>query len=430
MSELPFAKKFASMWANLGQDEENPDDILYLVFLGFLTGFFSGAIIAIFRITTDLAYSTIINWTGRLGGSIFLICLWIALAVGAALFVGLLTRNQAIRFGGFGWIMDALADGQKRPWLKILLPKFVGSWLVMAFGVSVGREGPCIEMGAATALGIKNLDAKNAYERRYFILGGCAAGLAAAFSAPFAGICYVYEIMKENISRPLFVFLFAGSFGVYISVTKIFGLDVMLPFDSLRVPELGGLWIFVPLAIFSALVGIAYNYLLRLSKYCYGKQKKIPVFYEPLFAFVGAAIMVIIYPAITGEGLSIFSSIQSGHAMMGMLCLFLVAKILFTAFCYGSAIPAGLMVPVICVGGVAGGIFSGIMAAAGLMDPEIASTCIVAGMAGAFTAAERAPITGLVLVAEMTGAYAAVPVMLLVTAIAAFTARLARVRAV
>lgn len=430
MSLLPISDKFKSMWKDANPEEERPATLLYLVFLGFLVGFFSGVIIAIFRITTNKAYSFILHWTASNDTFLPMLVLWIGGAVAAALFVGWLIRNQAIRFGGAGWVLDALADGQNRPWLKILLPKFVGSWLVMAFGISVGREGPCIQMGAATALGIKNLDAKNAYERRYFILGGCAAGLAAAFSAPFAGICYVFEIMKENITRTLFVFLFAGSFGVYVSATKIFGLDVMLPFGPAPIPGFWQLWILVPLGIFAAAVGIAYNYLLRISKYAYGNQKKIPVYFEPLFAFVGAAIMVIAYPSITGEGLTIFASIQNGSVLVGTLFIFLAAKLVFTAFCYGSAIPAGLMVPVLCLGGVAGGIYADLLANWGILNPQFSPCCIVIGMSGAFAAAERAPVTGMMLVAEMTGAYAAVPGMLLVTALATFLARLAKVRAV
>lgn len=428
MNIKDYLHKFPNIWDDLPETGKKPADLAFLTFLGFLIGLCAGAIIAIFRISTSAAYTFAVNWTGKNLDSIWVIGVWIVFCILGALLVGYFIRNSAIRFGGAQWIIDAIQDGQSRPWLKILIPKFIGSWLVMACGVSVGREGPCIEMGAATALGLKNFDKKDIIERRFFILGGCSAGLGAAFSAPFAGLGYVYEIMKEKMDSMLFLFLLSGGIGLYVSVTLVFGLDVMLPFGNTPLPDLKDFWLLVPLAIFCGLGGILYNYLLRFSMLAYASQKLVPLSLRPLFSFIGAAIMVLVYPALTGEGLTIFPSIQDGQALMGYLCFFAAAKLVFTAFCYGSGIPAGLMVPVICIGGVMGGIYGDFISSLNLLSSEYSPTCIVLGMAAAFAAAERAPITGLILITEMTGAFNTSAGMLLVTAIAAMCARLAKVK--
>lgn len=411
-------------------DGQQISSLLFRVFTGVGIGFLVGSIISIFRISTSFAFTHVLDFTAGPDRPFYIVIVWLLLALGAGLAVGRIARDPAMRFGGADWINHALADGQPHVWRKILIPKFIGSWLVMACCISVGREGPCIQMGAATAEGIKHFDARNAIERRHYILAGCSAGLAAAFSAPFAGICYVYEIMRQKLDTPLFIFLLSGGFGVFLACTQVFGLGVMLPCGKTPMPGLSWLWTLLPLACFSGLVGISYNYLLRLSIKAYSSQKLVPVIYRPLFAFVGAAFIVLFFPAITGEGLTVFSQITHGQAGMSYLCIFLLAKLLFTAFCYGSFIPAGLMVPVICLGGVAGGIYADCLQSLALLPPGCETSFIVMGMAGSFAAAERAPVTALVLIAEMTGTWSLAAVMLPVAAITAFMARLANVRAV
>lgn len=421
-----FKDTFNNVWLVSSEDSQPPLDVCYTVFWGFMVGFASGIVIGVFRLATNRAYAFSLKITG--GHDISIIAAFCIFSTLAALITGLLIRNRAIRFGGEDWIRQALAQGQKHSWLKILLPKFLGSSLVMAFGMSVGREGPSIQMGAATALGLKNFEPRQSLERRFFILGGCAAGLAAAFSAPFSGICYVYEIMKEKIDSVLLTFLLAGSFGVYVSVTQICGLDVLLPFGSPAIPSPRQFWLLLPLGILGGLTGVAYNYLLRGSITLYASQKWFALPFRPLLAFWGAAIMLFFFPGITGEGLNIFPAMQGGHIFVGYLCFFLVVKLVFTAYCYGSGIPAGQMVPMICVGGVSGGIYGQILMAAGWMPPEMLPGFIVMGMAASFAAAERAPVTALVLVLEMTGAWSTLASMLPVVAIGAFCGRLAKVR--
>lgn len=427
MINFPIINEVKNLWQNSSPEQDPPGAIIYLALLGFLIGLFTGVVISIFRITTDIVFGRVLNWTYH-DMTFPSACLWIILAMTGAIVTCFLIRNPAIRFGGEKWIKNALLSGQSHAWRLILIPKFIGSWLVMACGISVGREGPCIQMGAATALGMKKFDPKNNVERRFFILGGCAAGLAAAFSAPFAGICYVYEIMQEKISRSLCLFMLCGSVGVYVACTLIFGLGVMLPVGQTFLPDLAYFWLLIPLGIFSGIVGIAYNYGLRVSMNLFNEQNKIPATYRPFLAFGASAIMVMIFPAVTGEGLNIFTGMENGQALAGFLCFFLIAKLILTSFCYGTGIPAGVMVPVLCLGGVSGGLYTDFIQYMGWLPAHMSASFIVMGMAGAFAAAERAPITSLVLVIEMTGSYATAPGMLFVCAIATFAARIVKVK--
>lgn len=419
--------KFQQIWKSLPNEKPTLRDSCYLVTVGFIVGLVAGIIISLFRIVTDYGYKFALNITGE--NRTFLVILgWFILASAAAWCVGRLIRNPAIRSGGSEWLMKAINSPQPHAWRKILIPKFIGTSLVMAFGISVGREGPSIQMGAASALGLSRYNNKDKIERRFFVIGGAAAGLSAAFSAPFAGICYIYEVMKEKMSPDLFVFLLAGSFGVYIACDQIFGLMFLLPIKYAPLPDLGQFWILAPVAIFGAISGVAYNYLIRLSCAIYDAQKRFSPLYLPFFAFLGSGVMFFCYPALTGEGMTIFPTIEAGKTTAQYLLLFLIAKLIFTAYCYGSLIPAGLMVPVLCIGGVSGVIYADILISSGMMDPAFFATCLVTGMACSLCAAEQAPLTGLVLVCQMTGAYSACLGMLFAVSLAYWLSKIARTK--
>lgn len=402
----------------------------FLALAGFFIGLCAASVIAIFRIAVTAMLDFILAWNAPDHRTIFGTALWIVFAIAAALLTGWLARNPAIRFGGEAWILSAIKEGQPRVVKTILVPKFIASWLVLASGVSVGSEGPSIQIGAATAMAVGKLRQESLLNRRLYILAGCAAGLGGAFSAPFSGICYVYEVMRERFSPKLFGLLLAGSLGVYAGCTLLFGLGTFLPVDGAFMPDFRGLCALLPLTVLAGGVGIAYNYLLRISKKLYASQKAVPALFQPLFSFGATAFIILSLPALSGGGLSIFTAIEAGHTTLHFLCFFLLAKLILTAFCYGSAIPAGIMVPVLCLGGVMGGIYADWIQLLGISTSALAPTCIVTGMAGAFAAAERAPLTAMVLVAEMTGAWTAGLALLFTGAVCSMLARLARVKSV
>lgn len=424
MKDSTAAKNLVNVWHLTSEKDLRPSLLLYLCLWGFAIGLAVGAVISIFRILSNKFYNFILHFSSQPDHNFGTVMLILIICLLAALITGLLIRNPAIRFGGASWELSAIADGQVHPWRKILIPKFIGSCLVIGLGVSVGREGPCIQMGAATAMGLDTAQQSTPIKRRFFVLGGCSAGLGGAFSAPFTGIAYVYEVMKQKMDPILFIFLLAGSLGVYVSEIQLFGLGVMLPFPSpSSISFLQSLWL-LPLGVISGFAGILYSYTLHYSIKLYAKQKLLSPSLRPIIVFLATAFMLFIFPALTGEGLAIFSSIQSGKVLLSYLCFFFCAKLLFTAFCYGSGIPAGVMVPLLCVGGVCGGIYADLLLAIGAISPEMVNAIIVMGMAGAFASGERAPITGLLLVLEMTAVWSCAPAMLLVVAISAYCGRI------
>lgn len=419
-----------NVWFTSSQKTLPPGRLLYLCAWGFIVGALAGGAVAIFRIITSSAYQLFLNFASApdpVSGSWFFI---FVIALLFALITGYLIRNPNIRFGGVSWEYYAIADGQPRPWRTIFLPKFLGTMLVMSMGVSVGHAEPCVQMSAAAALGLSRDQRNNVMKRRFFVLGGCSAGLSAAFSAPFAGVAYVYEVMRLKMDSAIFVFLLSGCLGVYVTETRLFGLGMILPFGDVALPGLlQSLWL-VPLAFLAGLAGILYTVVLRGSVKLYDRQKLLSPCLRPIIVFLAAAVLLFAYPAVTGNGFSIFSAIQSGDAFLGYLCFFFCAKLLFTAFCYGSGIPAGVMMPLLCVGGVSGGVYANILLALGFIPPSFVNLMVILGMAGTFACAEQAPVTAMLIVLELTGAWNAAPFMLFVVAAAVFCGRVFKIKAI
>lgn len=402
-----------------------------LMIRGFGVGLAAGLVIAVFRISSDAAFSWGLRWAASHAARPWPLVFWAAALAGMALLTGILMRGlKGIRGSGRPEIERALRDGRSMPWQRILSGKFAGSWLVMAAGVSVGREGPCIQMGAAAGEGVARIWGDFFPKNSPFIIGGCAAGLAAAFSAPLAGIFFIFEKMRLELSARLLAFAVSSVFGVYLVVSRLFGLGRMLPFDDATLPSLGDAWTLVPLGVFAGAIGALFGELIHLAQNLYSRRKFLPERLVPLAPFLGAGIMILVYPKAAGEGLRMIRALQPGTFELSALLLFIAIKMLFTAFCFGSGIPAGLMVPVLCVGAVAGSIYWQFMHMHGLLAPEYGQTCVALGMAACFAAIERAPLTGIILVLEITGAYVCLPGVFSVAYVAAFTAKLLRARGI
>lgn len=107
---------FMDFWGSLPENDLRPAQILYLCRLGLLIGLTVGSVIAIFRITSNMAYFGALGWIKSHHGQLVTLVLAFILAAIATHITGKLIQNPAIRYGGQGWIRDALNQSQSSPW--------------------------------------------------------------------------------------------------------------------------------------------------------------------------------------------------------------------------------------------------------------------------------------------------------------------------
>ena len=113
-----------------------------------------------------------------------------------------LTKYEPLAAGsGIPQVKGAILGFIKMRWLRILWVKLLAGIIGIGAGLSLGREGPSIQLGAVTAQGLSRLLKRTRLEERYLLTSGASAGLAAAFNAPLAGVIFALEELHRNFFR-------------------------------------------------------------------------------------------------------------------------------------------------------------------------------------------------------------------------------------
>ena len=304
----------------------------------------------------------------------------------------------------------ALTDETERHKLVSLRVAF-GKVLLTAFGLlcggSIWREGPTVQLGASLMYFVGHLSPRR---QRGLVLAGAAAGVAAAFNTPLAGIVFGIEEMSRSFETK--------TSGVVIGTVICGGLVSLVllgdyNYFGMHSIALRGasVWLAVPLCgVFGGLVGGSFSWLVvaaagpwpgRLGQ----NLKRRPVLFAALCGLVVAACGLASDGTVYGTGYSQVLNMLDGAspppAQFGVL------KWLATLFSTISGIPGGIFSPSLAVGAGLGRSLYDLTAAAPVQ------AMVVLGMVGYFAGVVQAPITAFVIVTEMTGDHALlVPVML------------------
>lgn len=290
--------------------------------------------------------------------------------------------------------------------VPLLGTKLAGGLLALGAGLSLGREGPTVHMGAACAdwLGGR-LDVPER-TRKSLVAAGAGAGLAAAFNAPLAGFLFIMEELRREMSRVTYGSALVSTV-MAVAVARLlqgqdnsFGLMEVAPIPLFQLPVVVGV------AAMAGLLGLLFNrILLSLLELRDRKRWRL----ENIGMAVGALGMLLLCwcTPLTGGGHLLTHSALSGelhYSLLALAALFF-AKLLFTVASYATGVPGGLFAPVLTLGALVGS-FAGQLLAMGLPAynprPEMLATV---GMAALLTSSVRAPLTGVVLIVEMTGQY-------------------------
>lgn len=407
------------------------EGVFWLVIQAAFVGSGSGAVIGLFRLLYDMGTANIVQFFQNeslslsMAPAIFGVLVLLAVAVS-----WLLRREPLISGSGIPQMELALAGQIPFPWFRVVVCKFVGTLLSLSGGLSVGREGPCIQMGAAVGCGFgqlfSNLSGTKKDKAPRFLIGGSVAGLTAAFGAPFAGMLFAFEEMKVIVTVPLLLFTGVAAASAWFVVHVLFGFGLVFPLAEIPSLDWLQLWLVLPLGLGTGLFGAAYNAGLLGVTHLHDRQTLIPTFLKPLFPFLLAGLLLYVYPQVlAGVGLStadLAGLTPYGPLPLAALLLLLLVKVSFSILSFASGVPGGLLMPMLAIGSMVG-VLSGTL----FVDAQFAQSaqlpaCLVLGMAGLFAGTVRAPLTGTALVAEMSGAFQCLPEMFLVAVIAALVA--------
>lgn len=385
------------MWKNIR---------IRLLWQGIAVGVCSGMVVVLYRLALEKAEYARKLVLGAASGSFTVTALWFSALIAAGLFTGyLLKREPLISGSGIPQVEAVLARKIEMDWLSVLTRKFIGGALAIGAGLSLGREGPSIQLGAAAGQGLGRILKRSRTEEKYMITSGASAGLAAAFNAPLAGVMFSLEEVHRHFSPLVLLSAMSAALTADLVSARFFGLSPVFHVGEITALPLEYYGYIVILGIIVAIFGVVFNKSILMSQDVYGKMDHIPKRLRILVPFIIAGILAFIYPAALGGGHGIFDSLMEGNMTVNAILLALAIKYLFTMICYGSGAPGGIFFPLLVLGALTGGVFGNLLSDFMGVDPVFIKNFVILAMAGYFTAIVRAPITGSILITEMTGSF-------------------------
>ena len=282
--------------------------------------------------------------------------------------------------------------------------KMIASAITLGTGGSGGKEGPIAQIGAGvSSLLVQKIPALAQY-RREIILAGMSAGIAAIFNAPLAAAIFATEILYSDLrfeGRVLIPAIIASA-SAYAIYTMYFGLAPVIPLPdftyNISIVDFPAFTVLGVITALSAVFFVRMFYLIRDRI----KQLKIPACYKPAIGGVITGIIAIAVPPVLGEGSFGLRKIIIGEFSLGLLGLCFVGKMLATSFSIGSGGSGGVFGPSLFAGAALGGTFGGVYQWL-FPGSEIPITVfILLGMVGFFSGAANAPVSTVIIVAEMT----------------------------
>ena len=333
------------------------------------------------------------------------------------LMVGLM-RGVNQDFGpGLSSLITAAQGGVARHWSPRPVTKMVAASVSLGSGASLGPEGPSVEIGANFGMLLGQV-LQMSQERQRLLLGaGAAAGLAAGFNAPIAGVFFALEVVLGTTfaTSAVSVVLLAAVVAALIAQIGLGGQPAFaLPVYEVRSPLEFPLY--MGLGVFASLVSITYTQSLRLARACFQGEVsgfrwliRIPPYIHPVIGGACVGAVAVQWPQILGIGYeTIEAMLQDVEFSLQLLVVLLVIKLVMTAISLGSGLVGGVFAPAMFLGASLGAAYGKILAT---LIPSLSQymaappAYAMVGMAAVLAASARAPLTAILLLFELTRDY-------------------------
>ncbi len=372
-----------------------------LSLLGLVTGIVVGLVIILFRYSTEYTQMSFlpgadpenyeaVAWQSRL-----------LMASAGGLFLGLLfhfVSRVPLRVGVIH-VLERLSYHEGNLPLKNLVMQFIGAGVAIVSGQSIGREGPCVHLGAGSAslLG-RYLHLPN-NSIRTLVGCGAAAAIAASFNTPLAGVIFAMEVILMEYTITGFTPVILSAVSATVVCRLVFDAEPIFTVQAVNLESFLELPIIVLMGI---LIGAIAAGLIRLTRALTKLGLKIDIWMRMTLAGVGVGVIAIVSPEIMGIGYDTVDAVILGQLGIAALLLLIITKLFATALCVGFSIPAGLIGPAIFIGALAGGIVGKLVE---MFTSDFSDVGLYAmlGMGAMMGATLQAPLAALLALLELTG---------------------------
>jgi len=372
-----------------------------------LVGIAAGGVAVIFRAFLaggDLLRNRLIAWSHGVPmlGWIFPM---LFSATGAILAVTLVSRCAPEAAGsGIPHLKAVLHRLRNLTWGRVLVVKLASGVIAIGSGLALGREGPSVHMGGAVGDGIARGLKLSPQDRLTLTAAGAGAGLAAAFNAPLSGLVFVLEEVQRDFRPAVFGAAFLAAATADVVSRFVSGQLPVFTVPNYPMPPLTALPAFAVLGLIAGMLGVMFNRGLLATMNLFDRVERGKF---AIGAIVGAMTGLVAWfsPIAVGGGHSLAENALTGTVGLGAVPLVFLLRFGLTVSSYGTGTAGGIFAPLLGLGALLG---LGIGRIAHEFMPYIVvepGVFSVVGMAAYFTAIVRAPLTGVLLITEMTGSY-------------------------
>ena len=404
-------------------------NFIELILVGSVTGVFAGAVVTLYNICSKFgeefsrdAYAVI------RANPAFIPLLFLVLILGAFLLTAAVYFVPMARGSGLPQVEGATRGILRFSWFRDGAVMFAASLLSIFLGLSAGSEGPSLHIGAASGEGVANLLKRNEMIRRYQVTGGACAGLAVAFNAPLTGVAFAFEEAHKRFTPEVFICAFSSV--IFALVTRsilygAFGLTAESFFQNFVFPtEMATGWFYLFLAASAIVCGVVgvlfYKWVLFLHDKFEKMQAKpfVKVLIRIGVVVLLGGVLSLITVNVMGGGKELILAFGTqggtqpiavesvfGLPIVATLILVCVFKFIIMGANMGAGVPCGAFIPMLAVGACIGAMLNMLWVELG-MDPKYCDLLVMVCMSAFFTAIVKAPITGVVMVCELTWSFA------------------------
>ncbi|MFM6037749.1 MAG: chloride channel protein [Sphaerospermopsis kisseleviana] len=285
---------------------------------------------------------------------------------------------------------------------RVALIKLLSAIIALGSGITLGRQGPTVQVGAGLAAGMSRTFPTSPEHRRQMIAAGAGAGLSAAFNAPIAGVLFIIEELLQDLSGlTLGTAIIACFIGGVIS--RLLGggslqlnlelMDYSSQFSLQEIP------IFLLLGVLAGLLGAVFNHGLIFSIKTY-RRLHISLSLRVALAGLISGLIVALLPEYYRDNAGLREYMIASQPNLLLAIITFISQFILTLIAFGSGAPGGLFAPSLILGSCLGHIV-------GVCEFQLwgfgsPTTYALAGMGGFFSAVSKVPITAIVIIFEMT----------------------------
>lgn len=377
----------------------------YALLVGIIGGFVAEGLLQLIYLFTNLCFYGRFSFVvtspvnHRLG-------VWvIAIPVIGALIVGLMIYywEPTLKGHGIPEAMEAVLFSHSRMRLRVAFLKPLATALAIGTGGPFGAEGPIIQTGAAFGSLFGQALGLTPYYRRVLLASGAAAGMAATFTAPLAGILVAVELLLfEFRARSFIPVALAASVATGVRI-HFAGWAPLFPTPPFKMTGMSELWLFALMGILMGAVGLA---MIRTLFWIEDVFDHLPVkralIWSPAFGAVILGVIGFFYPEVFGTGYDTIRAMLNNQLTTSSMLGISIAKFWALVISLGSGTTGGVFAPSLIVGGGIGGAFA--IACRHFLPHLVSDPAFYAlvAMAAVFGGIARAPFTSIVFLFELS----------------------------